>query len=79
MEMFFIRADRPACRCFSWTAFLEPGAHVLFGAPVCSAERSCQTPVKTTIVAWPAGAALKRTPPLAGLKAIRVPTGIFSG
>ena len=33
--------------------------------------------MKTTIAAWSTGAALKRTPPLAGLKAMSLPTGII--
>ena len=37
--------------------------------------RSCQTPVKTTTVPWPIGAATTRAPPLSGLKTIRSPTG----
>jgi hypothetical protein len=37
--------------------------------------RCCQTPVKTTTVPWPIGAATTRAPPLSGLKTIRSPTG----
>jgi hypothetical protein len=43
-----------------------------------SFKRSCQIPVNTTTVPWPAGADLKRTPPLADLKAMSSPIGFVS-